>query len=163
VTGAVIVFGGASHERPAAVYEVAPENGEPGGGEIVAESDEMQRLIHFARRVAASEVSTILLRGESGTGKDMLAQFLHHRSRRAALPGGQLRRHPGYAAGERTVRLRKGRIYRCPLPEKGNPGDGFRGYCLFGRNRRDGDGAAGQAAPRSRGSKNSPAGRNQRH
>src|SRR5262249_25929985 len=38
------------------------------------------------RRVAASEVSTILLRGESGTGKDVVARLLHYHSRRADQP-----------------------------------------------------------------------------
>jgi two-component system, NtrC family, response regulator AtoC len=52
----------------------------------VAESEKMQRLMQFARRVAASEVSTILLTGESGTGKDVVARFLHHGSRRETQP-----------------------------------------------------------------------------
>jgi len=46
----------------------------------------MKQVLKFARRVAQSEVSTILLEGESGTGKDVLAQFLHHYGRRNEGP-----------------------------------------------------------------------------
>jgi two-component system response regulator AtoC len=46
----------------------------------------MRQLMKFAARVAASEASTILLEGESGTGKDVIAKYLHHNSRRAAEP-----------------------------------------------------------------------------
>jgi len=42
--------------------------------------------LRFARRVAESEVSTILLEGESGTGKDVFAQFIHHVGRRREGP-----------------------------------------------------------------------------
>jgi two-component system response regulator AtoC len=46
----------------------------------------MKQVLSFARRVAQSEVSTILLEGESGTGKDVLAQFLHYYGRRHQGP-----------------------------------------------------------------------------
>jgi transcriptional regulator with PAS, ATPase and Fis domain len=46
----------------------------------------MQRVVEFARRVAGTQVSTVLLEGESGTGKDVLARFLHHHSNRRAEP-----------------------------------------------------------------------------
>jgi transcriptional regulator with PAS, ATPase and Fis domain len=54
--------------------------------EVIAESDSMRQLIRFARRVAASEASTVLLDGESGTGKDLLARSIHGDSARAAGP-----------------------------------------------------------------------------
>jgi DNA-binding NtrC family response regulator len=53
-----------------------------GGFSIVAASPVMKQVLKFARRIAQSEVSTILLEGESGTGKDVLAQFLHYHGRR---------------------------------------------------------------------------------
>lgn len=59
---------------------------ELGGFEMVVESPLMRQVVNFARRVAASEVSTILLEGESGTGKDVLAKFLHYHSSRTAEP-----------------------------------------------------------------------------
>ncbi len=57
-----------------------------GGFKMVAASPVMKQVLKFARRIAQSEVSTILLEGESGTGKDVLAQFLHHHGRRHEGP-----------------------------------------------------------------------------
>src|SRR6266540_1352504 len=45
----------------------------------------MRQVLDVAFRVAASE-ATLLLRGESGTGKGVLARAVHARSRRAAAP-----------------------------------------------------------------------------
>jgi two-component system, NtrC family, response regulator AlgB len=47
----------------------------------------MQRAINLARQVAISE-ATVLLRGESGTGKSVLARAIHSWSHRAAKPLG---------------------------------------------------------------------------
>lgn len=55
-------------------------------GEIIAESPAMREVLHFVRRVAISEASTILLEGENGVGKDLIAKTLHHQSLRAAEP-----------------------------------------------------------------------------
>jgi transcriptional regulator with PAS, ATPase and Fis domain len=79
VTGAVIVFGGAT--TPLARVE---ETEAPDGFQMVIESSAMKQVIQFARRVAGSEVSTVLIEGESGTGKDILAKYLHYQSRRKA-------------------------------------------------------------------------------
>ena len=45
----------------------------------------MQRVIEMARKAAPSE-AIVLLRGESGTGKSVLARAIHHWSARAAKP-----------------------------------------------------------------------------
>ena len=50
---------------------------------IVATSPAMQTLLHEAFRVAPSD-ATVLLTGESGTGKDVLANFIHGSSRRSS-------------------------------------------------------------------------------
>ena len=42
--------------------------------------------MNFVRRVAASEATTILLEGENGTGKDLIAKTLHYQSVRQAEP-----------------------------------------------------------------------------
>ena len=42
----------------------------------------MRQLLTFAKRVAASEASTILIESESSVGKDVLARFIHASSRR---------------------------------------------------------------------------------
>ena len=54
--------------------------------EVIAESASMRDLLHFVRRVAASEATTILLEGENGTGKDLVAKTLHYQSLRQAEP-----------------------------------------------------------------------------
>lgn len=53
---------------------------------IVAASQPMKRLLSFTLRVAKSEASTVLIEGESGTGKDLMAQFLHYSSTRRNGP-----------------------------------------------------------------------------
>ena len=35
----------------------------------------------FVHKVAASEATTILIQGESGTGKDLIAKTIHYESR----------------------------------------------------------------------------------
>ena len=90
LTGAVIVFGRAGGEAgPLEHPAVAePESGSVGlgGFKMVAASQSMKQVLRFARRVAESEVSTILLEGESGTGKDVIAQFIHHYGKRSEGP-----------------------------------------------------------------------------
>lgn len=54
--------------------------------EIVGESDAMKKAIELARRVAESDVSSILLNGETGTGKDLFARAIHYASDRADAP-----------------------------------------------------------------------------
>ncbi len=62
------------------------EEAEPRKREIIAESQSMRDVMHFVRRVAASEATTILLEGENGTGKDLVAKTLHYQSLRQAEP-----------------------------------------------------------------------------
>jgi NtrC-family two-component system response regulator AlgB len=52
---------------------------------FAALSSAMQRTVNLARQVAATE-ATILLRGESGTGKTALARAIHQWSRRSEKP-----------------------------------------------------------------------------
>src|SRR5262249_17602838 len=54
-------------------------------GAMIGRSAEMRRAFEMADRVAATD-STVLIRGESGTGKDLLAQEIHARWRRAGKP-----------------------------------------------------------------------------
>jgi len=53
---------------------------------IIGQSQRMQEIRDIAQRVAASQAETILLLGESGTGKNLLAQAIHHHSPRANRP-----------------------------------------------------------------------------
>jgi DNA-binding NtrC family response regulator len=52
---------------------------------IVGDSPGVRHAVELARKVAATD-STVLLRGESGTGKDLFARAIHFSSRRAAGP-----------------------------------------------------------------------------
>ena len=53
---------------------------------IVGESAEMDALRALLRRVASSPATTVLLTGESGTGKDLAAKVLHYNSDRGNRP-----------------------------------------------------------------------------
>jgi len=54
-------------------------------GHMIGRSAEMRRAFELADRVAPTD-STVLILGESGTGKDLLAQEIHARSQRNAGP-----------------------------------------------------------------------------
>ena len=90
IAGAVVLFGRAGEGNgpviPAAVDDSDADSAGQGTFKMIAASPSMKQALKFARRVAQSEVSTILLEGESGTGKDVLAQFIHHYGRRADGP-----------------------------------------------------------------------------
>jgi PAS domain S-box-containing protein len=62
------------------------EESAPQKREVIAESGSMRDVLNFVRRVAASEATTILLEGENGTGKDLVAKTLHYQSLRQAEP-----------------------------------------------------------------------------
>jgi|UniRef100_A0A7V6DPL1 PAS domain S-box-containing protein len=57
----------------------------PGDVEIIGLSSPMKRLLAMLPDVAASE-ATVVLEGESGTGKDLFARAIHLKSRRAKGP-----------------------------------------------------------------------------
>ena len=65
---------------------------EPGGGplgdvDLETRSPAMQQLLHRAQQVAKSE-ATVLIRGENGTGKGVVARLIHEKSPRAMGPFG---------------------------------------------------------------------------
>ena len=53
---------------------------------IVSESDQMREILKTALKLARLEVTDILLLGESGTGKGLLAKFIHNNSKRKRKP-----------------------------------------------------------------------------
>jgi two-component system response regulator AtoC len=53
---------------------------------IVGESTTMESLRQMVAKVASSPASTVLLTGESGTGKDLVAKTIHYSSNRASRP-----------------------------------------------------------------------------
>jgi two-component system response regulator AtoC len=54
--------------------------------QIIGESPVMREMLGLAHKVAESEVSSVLLQGESGTGKDLVAKAIHYHSARADSP-----------------------------------------------------------------------------
>src|SRR4030095_9744569 len=54
--------------------------------QIIGRSLAVRDMLEIARKVAESEVSSVLLQGESGTGKDLVAKAIHYASRRADHP-----------------------------------------------------------------------------
>ena len=71
----------AENERLAGTVETLKQ----GLATIVGESPALRRSLDLARKVAATD-STVLLRGESGSGKDLFARAIHFSSRRASGP-----------------------------------------------------------------------------
>jgi PAS domain S-box-containing protein len=69
----------------ATVKDITAE-AEPAKRRIIAESRAMLDVMDFVRRVAISEAGTILIEGESGTGKDLIAKTLHFQSLRQSEP-----------------------------------------------------------------------------
>jgi Nif-specific regulatory protein len=54
-------------------------------GDIIGESEKMQSVFNVIERIAPTDV-TILVRGETGTGKELVAASIHRRSKRADEP-----------------------------------------------------------------------------
>jgi len=54
--------------------------------DIIAHSPQFRRTVEIACEVARSEVDTVLLLGESGTGKNVIARYIHANSSRADRP-----------------------------------------------------------------------------
>ena len=54
--------------------------------DVIGVSRKITELMKFVNKVAASEATTILVQGESGTGKDLVAKAIHYRSNRAERP-----------------------------------------------------------------------------
>jgi transcriptional regulator with PAS, ATPase and Fis domain len=91
ISGAVIVFGdrssGPGGSRRGETLELRDGDYiQFGDFRMIAASAAMKQVIRFAHRVAESEASTILIEGESGTGKDVIANFMHHFGKRRDRP-----------------------------------------------------------------------------
>ncbi len=97
MTGAYVYTERLDVDDPSRVVERAPPPdplrlrlrcGEPGKGvgkSFVAGSAPMRRLLADVARVAPKDV-TVLVRGETGTGKELIASMVHAQSRRANGP-----------------------------------------------------------------------------
>lgn len=65
----------------AAVLEAVADDEQP----MIARDAAMQKVIEFANQIAASDAS-VLITGESGSGKEVMARYVHNKSKRAAAP-----------------------------------------------------------------------------
>ncbi|HYN84824.1 MAG TPA: response regulator, partial [Pyrinomonadaceae bacterium] len=74
-------------QRLEAENRVLRDNGGDGAGRpaFIADSDAMRPVIQLIERVAASDAN-VLITGENGTGKEVVAQTMHRLSERAAKP-----------------------------------------------------------------------------
>jgi two-component system, NtrC family, response regulator AtoC len=54
--------------------------------QIVGQSSALREVIDLAKKVAQSGVSSVLVQGESGTGKDLVAKAIHYSSQRSDGP-----------------------------------------------------------------------------
>jgi len=70
------------NENRALRHEVARRGG---GGEIIGNAPALLEAVELARKAAASD-TTVLLLGETGTGKELVARLIHRESPRSAGP-----------------------------------------------------------------------------
>jgi DNA-binding NtrC family response regulator len=85
-----ILLGRAAHAVIVAreTRELQAGSGGEGGGEkvpLIGVSPAFRRAIDLARRVASTDAS-VFITGESGVGKEQIAQFIHNHSRRSSRP-----------------------------------------------------------------------------
>lgn len=71
----------ADAELMAAVLEAVSDDDRP----MIARDRAMMQVVDMANRIAASDAS-VLITGESGVGKEVMARYLHRKSKRAAKP-----------------------------------------------------------------------------
>ncbi|MEZ5066560.1 MAG: sigma-54 dependent transcriptional regulator [bacterium] len=75
----------ASRMREARAAEERPE-GPPGLSRILGRSEHIEEVRDTIRKVVRSGARTVLIQGETGTGKELVARALHYESERAAAP-----------------------------------------------------------------------------
>ena len=138
------------------------EHGKFNFGAIVGESPALREVLARVEQVAQTS-STVLLRGETGTGKEMVARAIHINSARETRPFVRVNcaaLAPG-DAGVGAVRPREGIVHGRDGAPAGAVRDGRRRHAVPRRGRRPAARRAGQAAARAAGAR-VRAGRRQR-
>ena len=54
--------------------------------DIIGESQAIQRVLKLVDKVAQTDQTTVLIQGETGTGKELVARAIHQQSARASMP-----------------------------------------------------------------------------
>lgn len=99
-------------------------------GGIIAASQAMKEVIALSEKLAQSPETTVLIEGETGTGKELLAEYIHYLSPRSAFPFipincGAIPKDLletelfGYERGAFTGALEKGKIGKVEAAERG--------------------------------------------
>ena len=99
-------------------------------GGIVGVSHKMKEVLELAEKVAQGSETTVLIEGETGTGKELLAEYIHFLSPRSSFPFipincGAIPRDLfeselfGYEKGAFTGALEKGKMGKVEAAEKG--------------------------------------------
>jgi DNA-binding NtrC family response regulator len=84
-----ILFGRATHavavarESKESKRDLQERHGHSEKVSLLGASASFRKVIDLARKVASTDAS-VFITGESGTGKEVIAQFIHHNSRRSA-------------------------------------------------------------------------------
>ena len=111
----------------------------------VLKSEAMRSLYRLAERAAggrtASGLINVLILGETGVGKEVLADWIHQHSPRASGPLVRINcaAHLRIAAGERAVRPREGRVHGRDADQAGAARDSRRRHGVSRRDRRHAD------------------------
>ena len=119
---------------------------------IIGVSDSMRSVCRSIEKVAPTN-ATVLLLGDSGTGKELLARAVHRLSGRSHLPFVAINcaAIPDNAARKRAVRIREGRLHRRNAHHARQARSGQRRHGVPRRDRRDAGLVAGEAAARAAG------------
>jgi two-component system response regulator AtoC len=99
-------------------------------GGIIGVSRKMKEVLELAERVAQGSETTVLIEGETGTGKELLAEYIHFLSPRSSFPFIPINcgaipqdlfesEFFGYEKGAFTGALEKGKIGKVEAAEKG--------------------------------------------
>lgn len=80
--------------------------------EMIGSSAKLIDIYKTISRVAPTD-ALVLIEGETGTGKELIAHLIHANSKRASMPflPRRLRVAGSFAGGERTVRRDEGRLH----------------------------------------------------
>ena len=76
----------ASQERPGDVPTSSPSDSDLAFGGVLGQSPALIEAVDFAKKVAQRRLTTVLIIGETGTGKELFARGIHYSSHKAGEP-----------------------------------------------------------------------------